>query len=167
MPAPYEGHCLCGAIKFELQAEPLTLYACHCTDCQRRSAGALRLSMWAERGKLKITEGSPEIRTSLLGSGRQRVSKACAICDTDLWTEPPEREGLAIVRPGTLVKGREFVPVAHLFVRSALAWLTIPKDVKQYQTKPEDLKELIRLWRESRPDLQSESHLKGAAPPPQ
>jgi hypothetical protein len=146
MPAPYEGHCLCGDLRFELQAEPLTLYACHCTDCQRRSAGVLRLSMWVARSQLQVTEGTPEIRTSVLSSGRQRVSKACARCDTDLWTEPPERPELAIVRPGTLVKGREFAPVAHLFVRSAVPWMTIPKDSISYDTMPSDFKELIRLW---------------------
>lgn len=44
MRPPYLGHCLCGQIKFQLTSEPLTLYACHCTDCQRRSGGALLLS---------------------------------------------------------------------------------------------------------------------------
>jgi hypothetical protein len=148
MSAPYAGHCLCGDIHFELRAEPMTLYACHCTDCQRRSAGALRLSMWVERSALHLLSGSPEVRTSVLSSGRQRVSKGCARCDTDLWTEPPESAKLAVLRPGTLVQHREFVPVAHLFVRSALPWLTIPSDAIQYETKPADPKELVRLWRE-------------------
>lgn len=149
MTAPYLGHCLCGDIRFELGSEPLTLYACHCTDCQRRSAGALRLSMWVERSALRLLGGNPVVRTSVLGSGRQRVSKACARCDTDLWTEPPERPNLAILRPGTLVDHKAFVPVAHLFVRNALPWLTLPADAVRYDTKPEDPRELIRLWRDA------------------
>ena len=147
MPTPYAGHCLCGDIHFELRSEPLTLYACHCTDCQRRSAGALRLSMWVERVALHLLQGQPVTRTSVLSSGRQRVSKACARCDMDLWTEPPENPKLAILRPGTLLQHKEFVPVAHLFVRSALPWLAIPSTAVQYETKPDDPKELVRLWR--------------------
>ena len=154
MPAPYVAHCLCEDVRFELRAEPMTLYACHCTDCQRRSAGALRLSMWVDRHSLQVERGSPETRTSVLGSGRQRVSKGCARCDTDLWTEPPENPKLAILRPGTLVQHKAFVPVAHLFVRSALPWITIPADAHQYQTKPEDPRELVRLWRQQRQQRQ-------------
>ena len=45
MPAPYTGGCLCGEIRYRLSAEPLVLYACHCTDCQRQSATAFNLSM--------------------------------------------------------------------------------------------------------------------------
>ena len=29
MPAPYPGSCLCGSVKFELLADPLTFYVCH------------------------------------------------------------------------------------------------------------------------------------------
>jgi len=147
---PYAGHCLCGDIRFELQGEPLTLYACHCTDCQRRSAGALRLSMWVDRSALQVLAGEPVTRTSVLGSGRTRVSRACGRCDTDLWTEPPENPSLAILRPGTLVRHRDFVPVAHLFIRSALPWLQIPGDTARYETKPDNPKELLNLWRQAR-----------------
>ena len=148
MTAPFLGHCLCGDIEFELRGEPLTLYACHCTDCQRRSMGALRLSMWVEREAIHITAGVPEVRVSVFSSGRQRISKACSRCDTDLWTEPPENPKLAVLRPGTLVRYKEFVPVAHLFVRSALPWIAIPADAAQYETKPNDPKELVQLWRQ-------------------
>ena len=141
------GHCLCRDIEFELRGEPLTLYACHCTDCQRRSMGALRLSMWVEKVALHMTAGVPDTRTSVLGSGRQRVSKYCPRCDTDLWTEPPEFPKFAVLRPGTLVNHKKFVPVAHLYVRSALPWIKIPPTAAQYETMPADPKELFLLWR--------------------
>lgn len=148
MTEPLPGHCLCGDIHFQLHGEPLTLYACHCTDCQRRSMGALRLSMWVVRAALQLTAGVPVVRTSVLGSGRQRISKACARCDTDLWTEPPEHPKVAVLRPGTLLNHKAFVPVAHLYVRSALPWITLPADAVLYDTKPDDPQELLRLWRQ-------------------
>ena len=45
MPAPYDGGCLCGLIRYRLTDEPLTLYACHCTDRQRETGSAFGLSM--------------------------------------------------------------------------------------------------------------------------
>ena len=43
MPAPYHGGCLCGLIRYRVADEPLTLYVCHCTDCQRRTGSAFCL----------------------------------------------------------------------------------------------------------------------------
>jgi hypothetical protein len=31
---PITGGCLCGAIRYACDAEPLGAYLCHCTDCQ-------------------------------------------------------------------------------------------------------------------------------------
>jgi len=55
MAPPYTGGCVCGATRYRLTAEPLTLYACHCTDCQKRSGSAFGLSMWVHRGALELT----------------------------------------------------------------------------------------------------------------
>jgi hypothetical protein len=39
-------------------APPLTYYACHCTDCQRRTGDPLRLAMWVAREALLVVQGS-------------------------------------------------------------------------------------------------------------
>ena len=41
MAPPYTGRCFCEAVKYRITDEPLTFYACHCTDCQKRSGSAL------------------------------------------------------------------------------------------------------------------------------
>jgi len=38
MVAPYTGGCQCGQIRYEIRAEPLTLYACHCKKNVRNNA---------------------------------------------------------------------------------------------------------------------------------
>jgi hypothetical protein len=149
MPAPYLGSCLCGRVQFQLLAEPLTYYACHCTDCQRRTGGAMLLAMWVERSSLEVLAGEPELQVFELRPGRQRRSKVCPNCDTRLWAEPADRPSLAILRPGTLENHREFEPIAHLYTRSALSWVVIPPGVASYETQPEDPRELVRLWQEA------------------
>lgn len=149
MSPPYPGHCLCGQIQFQLTAEPLTFYACHCTDCQRRSGGAMLLSMWVNRASLEVLQGSPHLVSSIANDGRERKNRVCPACETRLWSEPVDRPNLAILRPGTLEQAKDFAPVAHLFVRSALPWIAIPEGVARYDTKPDDPTELVRLWREA------------------
>lgn len=40
MTAPYTGGCQCKRIRYEIRAEPLTLYVCHCQECQKQSFSA-------------------------------------------------------------------------------------------------------------------------------
>jgi hypothetical protein len=49
-----------------------------------------------------------------------------------------------------LQNGALFKPVAHIWVKSALPWVTIPEGVAKYETQPDDPKELIRLWQAQR-----------------
>jgi hypothetical protein len=150
MPAPYLGTCLCGQIEFRLDGEPITLYACHCTDCQRRSGGALLLSMWVLRDALVVTRGAPIRVSSIANDARERVSTVCPACEVRLWAEPVDRPRHAILRPGLLHRAKDFQPVAHQFVRSALPWFVFPKDVALFETTPEDPRELVRLWQARR-----------------
>ena len=150
MQPPYLGNCLCGRIKFRLNAEPLTLYACHCPDCQRRSGGALLLSMWVDRESLEVLEGTPELVSSIANDGRERRNRVCPACQIRLWAEPVHRPKLAILRPGMLEQARSFAPIAHQFVRSALPWFVFPAGVALYETAPADPAEFIRLWKEAK-----------------
>lgn len=145
---PFSGTCMCGKVIYELTSWPLTFYACHCTDCQRRTGGAMRLAMWVDRTALRVIEGEPELQTFELGGGRQRRAMVCADCDTRLWAEPADRPAIAILFPGTLHSHGDFEPVAHLWTRSAPSWVVIPPNSKQYDTQPEDKGELVRLWRD-------------------
>ena len=54
---PQRGACLCGALVYSLGEEPLTLYACHCTDCQRQAGSSFALSMIVRRATLEVVVG--------------------------------------------------------------------------------------------------------------
>lgn len=115
MAPPYPGSCLCGRVRFQLIADPLTFYVCHCTDCQRRTGGAALLVMWVGRFDLQILAGQPSLQVFDLGNGRQRRSRLCPHCDTRLWAKPIDKPDIAILRPGTLQNQGEFEPIAHRF----------------------------------------------------
>ena len=42
---PLMGGCPCGANRYVIEAYPLLLYVCHCTDCQRQSGSAFAMNM--------------------------------------------------------------------------------------------------------------------------
>src|SRR5204863_376671 len=40
MAAKFTGGCACGAIRYEITAEPIVTFNCHCRDCQKTTVGA-------------------------------------------------------------------------------------------------------------------------------
>lgn len=148
--APYAGGCVCGATRYRLAAEPLTLYACHCTDCQKRSGSAFGLSMWVQRSALELTQGELARHDVTLPDGRKGNARTCARCATRLWSEPAKHPELAVLRPGTLDDTSWLEPVAHIWTRSAQPWYAFPEGVARYETQPADMRELVALWRQTR-----------------
>ena len=146
-PSACEGSCLCGAVRYQLLRDPLTVYACHCTDCQRRTGSAFALSMLVVREAVDLIQGDPTTYFAKFADGRTKHGRMCSFCGTRLWGEPLRNKAILVIQPGNLDRGNEFQPVAHQWTRSALPWIVFPPGVTLYPTQPDDPKELIRLWR--------------------
>jgi hypothetical protein len=57
MSAPFTGGCACGAIRYEVNARPITMFNCHCRDCQRATGGAFTPVVCVPAKAFKITKG--------------------------------------------------------------------------------------------------------------
>ena len=148
MPAPYAGRCLCGAIEYRLTDEPVTYYACHCTNCQKRSGSGFALSMWVKRAALEVTKGEPVLALTKAVDGTPRYYRDCGQCGVRLWSEPARFPELAVLRPATLDDPKQFTPVLHMWTQSALPWVGIPEGAARYERQVGGIDELARLWRE-------------------
>ncbi|MEO9229952.1 MAG: GFA family protein [Devosia sp.] len=117
-------------------------YACHCTDCQRRSGSAFALILpvnsahFAATGKVVAVE-QPE------GHGRVAKLHACPTCLTRLFTTNPAWPGVTMIRVGTLDDTQAVRPAFHIWTRSKQPWVLLPSDVPHLETEPSDLNE----WR--------------------
>ena len=151
MPAPYDGGCVCGAVRYRLTEEPLTFYACHCTDCRGHAGAAYGISMMVRRDALAIVHGTAHTYDVEASDGRRRRGVGCAACMTRLWGEPPRVPTVRILRPGTLDDPQGFRPVAHIWTRSKLPWVVIPADEPVFEQQPPDPRALVDLWRARHP----------------
>lgn len=148
MTAPYTGRCLCGEIEYRLNEEPVTYYACHCTDCQKRSGSSFGLSMLVKRSSLEVTKGEPSLQVLKGPDGTPRRQRNCRSCGIRLWSEPAKYPELAVLRPGSLDDIKSFQPVAHIWTRSKLPWVQIPAGTPSYEKQVGSLDALITLWRD-------------------
>jgi len=140
---------MCGAVRYRLTEEPLTLYACHCTDCQRHTGTSFALSMIVRREALQLVHGEPRAYAVAV-PGPPRRGKFCGECATRLWGEPARFPHIVVLRPGTLDDTTWLDPVAHIWMRSAQPWVSVPTGALTFETQPQDPMALINLWRERR-----------------
>jgi hypothetical protein len=61
MPAPYNGGCQCGSVRYVLTTEPIRVAACHCKECQRQSGSVLDKDLVSRTIKF-AQAGGPDIR---------------------------------------------------------------------------------------------------------
>src|SRR5437870_13765254 len=60
MATKFTGGCACGAIRYEVTADPIVMFNCHCRDCQKTSGGAYTPVFYVPANGFKITTGMPK-----------------------------------------------------------------------------------------------------------
>ncbi|HZZ35869.1 MAG TPA: GFA family protein [Caulobacteraceae bacterium] len=130
------GGCLCGAVRYELTAEPFAHVACHCRDCQYASGGAPTLAMLVPRPAINITKG--EVRTYWCdGDSGGKVGRSfCEACGTPIFSEPASSGPIAVIKVGSLDDASDFSPQVYIWTKSAKPWHHIPEGVARFEGQP-------------------------------
>src|ERR1700682_2377208 len=115
MQLPLTGGCQCGSVRYQITANPLAVYACHCTECQRQSGSAFALSLLVAREAIVIVAGAAKEWRRVLDSGRAIGCMFCTDCGVRLFHNPERNPQFSIVKPGTLDDARSLVPVGHIW----------------------------------------------------
>ena len=140
----YLGRCECKSVCYQYNGEPLTCYACHCTDCQTSSGSAFSLSMIVNDKDIKLIKGKVGV-THIDVNGTEVKKHYCTQCNTPFMFSADEYSGMAILKAGTFEDTSWFEPVAHIWTRSAQPWVKLDDATAQYE-KHADISELIDLW---------------------
>lgn len=139
---PVEGGCVCGAVRYRLNALPKAVYACHCKDCQRLSNTTHTISMVVSEDDLEVLSGDLVAFDKPADSGRVVRMMACAACGTKMWNKPPA-PGVVIMKAGNLDDMSWAEPVGNIWTASRATWVEIDPSVPNFEGQPEDRQPLI------------------------
>ena len=117
---PWDGGCLCGGVRFEIDAPPLLTMACHCTGCQKLTASAFSLTLVVPREGFSITQGEAVIG-GLHGPHRQLF---CPHCKNWMFTHPEGLDFIVNVRASMLDDHHWVVPYVEVQTAEMLPWVT-------------------------------------------
>ena len=140
MKFPQAGGCQCGAVRYQITALPASVYACHCTECQRQSGSAFAMAAVIPQAHFRLIQGEPAMFPRRTGPTKIMECWFCRTCGTRLYHVPggaayPNRN----IKPGTLDDSSWVVPTIHFWTRSAQPWVVIPADATRYDTQPDAL----------------------------
>jgi hypothetical protein len=125
----YSGGCLCGAVRYEADAEPLRQFVCHCTRCQRHTGSAFLTAIAFPRGSVRV-QGALKTYTEPGGTSREPFHRQfCQDCGTPILLE---RQGAprTVIAAGTLDDRSLFQPTTNLFCDFAQDWIVIPREME-------------------------------------
>lgn len=129
------GGCLCGAVRFTIDAEPIAVRACWCRDCQHLAAGSATINVIFPSDKIAIT-GETRTYSSHADSGNILHRRFCPNCGTPLFSEAEVRPHLIIVRAGTLDDPEIAKPQSAIWTASAPGWAHIDPELPQIERQP-------------------------------
>ncbi len=130
------GGCLCGAVRYEIDGEPVIVAHCHCTDCQKMSgAGHTTGAMFAADG----VRVSGEVREFRLESGKEsEVTRSfCPRCGSPLFGRNSRMPDYLTVTAGTLDEPDRLTPEVAIFSRSKRSWDAIDAALPLFESQPE------------------------------
>jgi len=119
-----DGSCHCGKITFEAEIDPNQIGICHCTDCQKLSGSAFRITAPTGEADFKLLTGTPKIYIKTADSGARRVQAFCGDCGTALYTTSVDGDSRIFgIRVGAVRQRGELTPTRQFWCESRLSWL--------------------------------------------
>src|SRR5580658_8581081 len=125
------GGCLCGAVRYEAQGQPLWAVFCHCRDCQRASGTGHVPVMGVPKALFKVT-GETTSYAAKGTSGLKSIRHFCPTCGSLLFGTPEAAPDAVSIYVGSLDDPSVFRPEVILFRRDRLGWDETVGDLTEF-----------------------------------
>lgn len=126
MNGPYEGGCLCGVVRFEIDAFEPEIAHCHCSMCRKFHGAAYATFAGVRRAHFRWISGEEALKAYTAPNGTTRTF--CDRCGSSLlFSSPRASEDIVEVALGAVDGDPPVAPNAHIFVDSGARWAR-PRD---------------------------------------
>jgi hypothetical protein len=122
------GRCLCGAVTYEIEGDPIATAICHCDHCQRQSGSAFSVNVMVLQDQLAVTgELNTYEETGDEGGDTVYVRRRfCGSCGSAVASELVQSAGMVAVKAGTLDDRSDVQPQLEVWCVDRQPWVDIP-----------------------------------------
>ena len=134
-PLPITGGCMCGTVRFEIAAQPLSTRTCWCRLCQYLGAGSATVNALFPSAAFSLT-GATTAYVSTADSGNVMRRHFCTTCGTQVHGTAESRPHIVVVRAGALDNPELGRPQATIWAAAAPAWACIDPTIPTLDGQP-------------------------------
>lgn len=131
------GGCQCGAVRYEVRGSPVSLYVCHCRECQKQSASAFGISVIVKRSDFRVTQGELKVWSRATDSGGTLACSFCPVCGSRVWHEGGGATDTISVKGGSLDEPPDLRSAVQIWTARKLPGVVIPATAKQFPSEPD------------------------------
>ena len=131
------GSCMCGAIRFRIDAPITELRQCHCVNCQRASGSVGTVGAAIASSAFHLTQGTPKRYTALADSGRTLHRFFCGDCGSPLYSQRDNTPESMVVRAGSFDDPEDLKITFHIWTSKARSFHHIGPGAKQHPGQPD------------------------------
>ncbi len=113
------GHCLCGRVRYEADAEIRAIVHCHCETCRRTHGSAFSSVASIPRKRFRWTAGEELLKNFESSPGKFRYF--CSACGSHLMAERPAGDNV-LLRLGCLDTPIKPESATHIWRSDASSW---------------------------------------------
>ncbi len=132
---PITGGCLCGAVRYSVDAEPLAARACWCRLCQYLGGGSGTANVGFPSDTFALT-GELTIHEAVADSGNRMMRGFCPTCGTPVTSATEARPHQIFVRIGTLDDPNLISPQITIWTSQAPDWACIDSAIPSIEGQP-------------------------------
>lgn len=129
------GRCQCGAVSFEVKAEPIMSGFCHCLDCQKAS-GAPHVMHVAFTLEAITVKGKTASYQSKADSGGTVTREFCPVCGSRLFGSSSTMPGMKTVHAAAFDNPAAFTPMMTVYAKRSLPWDKIADAIPSFEAMP-------------------------------
>ena len=129
------GGCLCGALRYEAQGNPLYMGHCYCADCQKASGSGFIPFMGFAASALRFA-GPSRPFVSPAANGGDATRNFCPTCNSLVFGGVVGESDSFTIYAGSLDDKSHFRPQVAIFARNRPAWAPLPEGLTVFQEMP-------------------------------
>jgi hypothetical protein len=135
MPTTHRGGCRCGAIRYEIAAEPMFAGQCQCLDCQHETGGGHASFMAFPADAVKLT-GTPRFYELKADSGNQVQRGFCPTCGSPVVGRSSGMPHMTTIPAGSLEDPGVFKPGFVVYTSRGHAWDRVAPALPSFPKMP-------------------------------
>lgn len=126
----YTGNCLCGGIRFQIEAELEPIQVCHCSQCRKAQGTPFATNTPVATAAFQWVSGAELLTFFESSPGKQRAF--CSRCGSPIFSQRDSLPGVLRIRAGLLNEPLSVMPQAHFHTASKANWWPIEDGLPQF-----------------------------------